>query len=124
MLEQDASALAALRAPGRLVTSALTVAEASRTIVRARAIGRVTAVEERAAIKGLATFTGGCFVVGVNPDVLARVGRRFPVEPVRTLDAVHLATLEWLGEPPALVTVVTRDVRVRDNALALGYVVE
>jgi hypothetical protein len=46
------------------------------------------------------------------------------VEPVRTLDAVQLATMELLGEPPQLVTVVSRDARVRDNAEALGYAVE
>jgi len=34
---------------------------------------------------------------------------------------VHLATVEWLEQPPDVVTIVTRDVRVRDNALALGY---
>ena len=37
--------------------------------------------------------------------------------------AVHLATLELLGEAPQLVTVVTRDARVRENAEALGFVV-
>jgi len=46
------------------------------------------------------------------------------VEPIRTLDALHLATAEELAEPPALVTIVTRDARVRDNARALGYAVE
>jgi hypothetical protein len=50
--------------------------------------------------------------------------RPFPVEPVRTLDAVHLATTELLGEPPALVTIVTRDARVGQNTEALGYAVE
>jgi hypothetical protein len=63
-------------------------------------------------------------MVAVTDAVLARVRRPFPVEPVRTLDAVHLATAELLGEPPQLVTVVTRDGRVRDNARALGYAVE
>jgi hypothetical protein len=28
-----------------------------------------------------------------------------------------------MGEPPQLVTVVTRDGRVRENAIALGYAV-
>jgi predicted nucleic acid-binding protein len=56
--------------------------------------------------------------------VLERSGRPFPVEPIRTLDAVHLATAEMLGVPPQLVTIVTRDGRLRDNALALGYSVE
>ena len=31
---------------------------------------------------------------------------------------------ELLGEPPSLVTIVTRDGRVRENAEALGYAVE
>ena len=35
----------------------------------------------------------------------------------------HLATAELLGEPP-LVTFMTRDSRVRENARALGYSVE
>jgi hypothetical protein len=37
---------------------------------------------------------------------------------------MHLATIEILGEPPALVTVLTRDARLRENAIALGYSVE
>jgi hypothetical protein len=37
---------------------------------------------------------------------------------------VHLATAELLGEPPALIVVVTRDIRIRENARALGYAVE
>jgi hypothetical protein len=40
------------------------------------------------------------------------------------VDAVHLATTELLGEAPQLVTIMTCDVRVRDNARALGYIVE
>jgi predicted nucleic acid-binding protein len=49
------------------------------------------------------------------------VRRPFPAEPIRTLDAIHLATAELLGEAPQLVTIVTRDERVRANARALGY---
>jgi len=37
---------------------------------------------------------------------------------------VHLATAELLGEPPQLVTMVTGDRWVRENAEALGYSVE
>jgi hypothetical protein len=62
--------------------------------------------------------------VSVTETILSRVGRPFPVEPIRTLDAIHLATAEALGDAPALVTIITRDVRVRDNAAALGYPVE
>lgn len=121
LLEHDVTAMQRLPAGARLVTSALTQAETARAIVRARVAERLTADQERAAVRALRTFVRRCFVVEVDSRVLSRVGRRFPVEPIRTLDAVHLATIEMLDEPPPLVTVVTRDARVRDNALALGY---
>lgn len=121
LLEQDPSAIDALRADGQHVTSALTFAEASRAIVRARVTGRLNVDDERAAIRALRTFERRCAVIAVTEVVLTRAGRPFPVEPIRTLDAIHLATAELLGEPPQLVTIVTRDTRVRDNAVALGY---
>lgn len=124
VLEGDASAIASIRAQGQRVTSALTLAEASRAVLRARLSGRITAQQERAAMLTLQKFTQRCHVVSVTEAILAQVGRRFPVEPVRTLDAIHLATAEALGDPPALVTMITRDNRVRDNAIALGYPVE
>jgi predicted nucleic acid-binding protein len=124
LLEGDAAALKSVRTRGRQVTSALTIAETARAILRARVGARLTADEERAAVRALRRFERRSFVVAVTDSVLARVRRPFPVEPIRTLDAVHLATAELLGEPPPLVTIVTRDARVRDNAEALGYAVE
>src|SRR5205809_7845527 len=106
------------------VTSALCYPEAVRAISRERATGRLTAAEEQPAVRALRTFERRCFILYVDRAVLARVRRPFPNEPLRTLDAVHLATTELLGEAPQVVTIVTRDVRVRDNARALGYIVE
>jgi predicted nucleic acid-binding protein len=124
LLERDAGALKSVRARGRTVTSALTLAEAARAILRARTTGRLTADQERAAVRALRRFERRCFLVAVTDPILARVSRPFPEEPIRTLDAVHLATAELLGEPPPLIVMVTRDVRVRQNAQALGYAVE
>jgi predicted nucleic acid-binding protein len=124
LLERDAGALKSIRSRGTKVTSALTIAEAARVIVRARAAGRLTNDQERAAVRARRRFERRCFLVAVADPILARVRRAFPVEPIRTLDAVHLATAEWLGEPPALTVVVTRDSRIRDNAQALGYAIE
>lgn len=124
LLEKDAGALKSVRTRGRKVTSALTIAETARAILRARAAARLTADEERTAVRALRRFERRCYLVAVTDTVLARVRRPFPVEPIRTLDAVHLATAELLGEPPPLVTVVTRDVRVRATAESLGYAVE
>jgi hypothetical protein len=84
----------------------------------------LTLEQERAAVRALARFELRCYVIAATDTVLARVRRPFPIEPIRTLDAVHLATVELLGEPPARVTILTRDSRVRENAEALGYWVE
>lgn len=123
LLEHDMTARAQLRAAGRRVTSALTFAEGLRALVRARVAGRITRAQERAARRALQTFERRCAVIPVTDAVLARVGQPFPIEPIRTLDAVHLATAELLGTPPQGLTVVTRDARVGDNARALGYLV-
>lgn len=124
LLEHDMTVVKPLPPGTQQVTSALTLAEAGRAIVRARATGRLTEAQEQAAVRALRTFQRRCFILDVDAAVLDRVGRRFPVEPIRTLDAVHIATAESLGEPPQLITIVTRDSRVRDNAQALGYAVE
>jgi predicted nucleic acid-binding protein len=121
VLENDALARQAVRGPGRLITSALTHAEAARTLRRAQAAGRLTPRQADAILRGLDTFATRCEMVAVRDDVLARAGRSFPIEPVRTLDAIHLATVELLGAAPASVTVVTRDARIRANARAMGW---
>jgi hypothetical protein len=87
-------------------------------------LGRITVQQQRAALLTLHRFTRRCHIVSVTETILSHVARPFPVEPIRTLDAIHLATAEVLGDPPALVAIITRDVRVRDNATALGHPVE
>lgn len=121
LLERDTAARDALHAPVRHVSSALTFAEAHRAVLRARIAGRLAQVEEQEAVDALRTFESQCSVIDVTAAVLQRAGRLFPVEPIRTLDAIHLASVEMLGEPAHFVTVLTRDARVRDNARALGH---
>ena len=123
LLEQDAEADAALREIGRRITSALTFTEAARALLRARVTRRITGDQERSALRALRRFERRCEVVAITDAVLTRAGRQFPVEPIRTLDAIHLATIDVLGEAPQLVTVITRDARVARNARALGYAV-
>jgi len=123
LLDRDAAVAKALDDSGRHVTSAVTFAEAQRALVRARVAGRISAKAEAALFEYLERRQARFEILAVTDGVLTRAGRPFPVEPVRTLDAIHLATLELLGEPPQLVRVVTRDDRVAANARALGYAV-
>lgn len=124
LLEGDASAKASIRAPGVRVTSALTVAESNRAVLRARLSGRITAQQQSGVLLSIQRFSRRTNIVAISEEILSRAGRPFPVEPVRTLDAIHLATAAALGEASARVTIVTRDVRVRDNAAALGHPIE
>ena len=124
ILEGDAEAVASLRADGLRVTSALTFAEARRTLRRAVVSQRIDAETERQALLVLDTFRERCDVLDVTDDILKRCGLPFPVEPVRTLDAIHLASSASLCEVPQFITVVTRDERVAANARALGFALE
>ena len=124
VLEGDSAARVSIRAQGQRVTSALTLAEASRAVLRARLTGRITAQQQRAALLTLQRFARRCHVVSVTETILAHAGRPFPVEPIRIVDAIHLATAGALGDQSALLTIITRDIRVRDNAAALGHPVE
>ena len=119
VIEGDLAAKASIRGPGQRITSALTIAETSRALLRAHLSGRVTAQQHRAALLALQRFARRCYIVSVTEAILTRAGRPFPAEPIRTRDAIHLATAEALGEPPALVIIITRDVRVRENSTAL-----
>lgn len=57
--------------------------------------------------------------VELRPEVLTRATRPFPV-PVRTLDALHLATLSFLRERGREVRLATYDARMVEVAAAMG----
>lgn len=121
LLDGDVQVRALLRSEASVVTSALTFAECYRGITRARFLDRLSAEDERAARNALAALQRRCALIPVSERILERVGRPFPAEPVRSLDAVHLASLEAIGDLRATLTVLTRDHRVRDNAVQLGF---
>lgn len=112
--------LEALKSAERVFTSALTTVECARGIARARASGRITTVEELAALRLLDEAEPQWHTHDLSEEVLVRARGRFPVEPVRTLDAFHLATVQLLQEALGAITVLSLDDRVRENARALG----
>ena len=61
-------------------------------------------------------------VTAMSDTVRARAAMRFPIEPVRSLDAIHLATaLEFTKELEGL-RVLSFDARITDNVTPLGLV--
>jgi hypothetical protein len=107
-----------------LVGSQLTFVEARRALAIRLADGRLDPDSHRKVVDALVVIEARCDRILMAADVLGRTADSFPVEPVRTLDAIHLASLESLDEDPANVIVVTRDKRIEANARALGYGVE
>jgi hypothetical protein len=76
LLERDTAIIKKIPRGTQQVTSALTLAEAGRAIIRARAMGRLTAEEEQAAVRALRTFERRSFVLDVDRAVLDQRPRR------------------------------------------------
>ena len=104
----------------RVVTSALTSVECARSVGRAHGQGRLTAAEELAALRLLDMAKAAWHVHELSEPVLTRASQRFPLEPVRTLDALHLATAWRFNDALGRVTVLSLDERIRTNATGLG----
>ncbi len=68
----------------------------------------------------LARSKAGWILMEISEDVRARASRLFPVEPIRTPDAIHLATaLIFMRVFPSL-EVFSHDQRILKNAKVLG----
>lgn len=121
---QQDSIRAVLSAADRVVTSALTVIECSRGLARARELGRATESGELAALHLLDQAAASWSVLDISDRVAQRARGSFPREPVRTLDAIHLATAIAFNDALGDVGVLSLDARVRGNASVLGLAVE
>lgn len=103
-----------------VLTSMLTLAEAERALIRAEGQDVLKGGDAQR-LRGLLNRVQASWTrMSISDDVLTRASRPFPAEPVRTLDAIHLATaLEFTAAFPDL-RVLSFDDRVRRNAEALG----
>lgn len=104
-----------------VLSSSLTLIECERVLIRAVAanlIPEVAAAERRAA---LARSADHWVVLELDAQVAERARRPFPGEPIRTLDAIHLATA-LLGRSlvPDL-GLLSLDERLRRSAAQLGF---
>lgn len=103
-----------------LVSSVLTTAETQRVLVCSESTRRIDEASGRRHRAAIRAASEGLVQMEITGSVLERSSRSFPVEPIRTLDAIHLATaLEFLDAFPDL-RVLTFDRRVQENAEALG----
>jgi len=115
--------LSVLSAAERVVSSRLTIAEARRVVGRAvaeKALGAGPGARARAALDA---EVGAWDVMELTEPVWIRAEDRFPIEPVRMLDAIHLATALRFQELVGRVALLSTDDRVLGNWRALGLAV-
>ena len=104
-----------------VATSRCTLAEVGRVFARLRVLEPSVAATTAAREAQFETDSELWVVQPVDDSIWSRCSRPFPVEPVRTLDAIHLATVERLAGVIDHLVVLSTDIRVRANAKALGF---
>ena len=122
LLEEDGAdpVTPVLKAAELVVTSDLTLVEVERTLVRAATTGRLTPAHVALAAARLHAAARYWLLVRLSGSILARAREPFPVEPVRTLDALHLASVLETREAVRGLAVLSLDERIRGNAAALA----
>jgi len=109
-----------LAAAERVVSSTLTGVECARALARGTATGRIGRTDELAAARLLEGAMASWATLEMSGRILRRAAIPFPVEPVRTLDALHLATALSFREVYPDLILVSLDDRLRANAQPLG----
>jgi predicted nucleic acid-binding protein len=104
-----------------VVASDLTLVECDRALVRAHILGLLTemeAVRRRAVLEAVSV---NWMILKLDREVLERSRRRFPAEPLRTLDALHIASALAARSVISDLALLSLDNRVRENGAALGF---
>jgi predicted nucleic acid-binding protein len=104
-----------------VATSRCTLAEVGRVFARLRVLEPQAAAAAASREAQFQTDSELWVIQPVDEAIWLRCARPFPVEPLRTLDAIHLATIERLAGAIERITVLSTDSRVRANVHALGF---
>lgn len=110
----------ALAGAETVVASDLTVVECQRVLIRAWSTGLLPEAERIDREARLARTAAGWTRLRVGEEVVERARRPFPLEPVRTVDALHLASALVARTAAPDVVLVSLDHRVRQNGERLG----
>ena len=102
-----------------IVTSDLLKIETMRAIKRALHEKLITLKQLKSLFRTFRNYLKSCFVMSMDESVINGATGDFPVEPVRSLDAIHLSTaLEYKKLYPEL-RMLTTDSRLKQNATSL-----
>lgn len=115
---------AVLASADKVAASRLALIETRRVVRRAEREGRLPAARAVDVLAVFAQAASTWAILEVTEEVARRAEEAFPSEPVRTLDAIHLASALFLRQSFPDLVVVSADDRVRENAALLGFRVD
>ena len=119
--EQSAAAVRQLLGASEItVSSDLTLIECDRVLLRAVALKELTEAEAADRRAHLAAAAAHWQMLRIAPDIVDRARQPFPGEPIRTLDAIHLASLMVGRSAVRGLGLLSLDDRVRRAAKGLG----
>lgn len=107
-----------------VIASDLTLVECDRVLVRAVVLGDISEAESASRRAELNAAAAHWTLLRLGADVIDRARQRFVNEPIRTLDALHLASALVARAAVPDVEVLSLDEAVRTNAHALGFDVQ
>jgi hypothetical protein len=111
---------ATLQAATSIATSDLTLIECDRVLARAAALHEITEADAATRHARLEAAAAHWIIFAVEEEVVARARRPFPVEPIRTLDAIHVATALIARRFLPTLAMLSLDERVRRVSDRLG----
>lgn len=104
-----------------VLASDLTLLECQRALIRLVSLDQMTEAEV-ADHRGRLTQTAAHWtLLAIDSDIVERASHLFPVEPIRTLDALHLASALVARTAVPGIAMLSLDHRVRACAQALGF---
>ena len=104
-----------------VVASDLTLVECNRVLIRAEALLKAGSKDIAFRRSLLAEAAVTWEMLRLHDSILERARHRFPLEPVRTLDAIHLASALLARSVVPDLQILSLDQRVRENGRALGF---
>ena len=110
-----------LRRAELVMASDLTLVECDRVLIRAVTLGELdeaAAADRRAHLNAAAAHW---HLWRVSPEIVDRVRHPFPGEPLRTLDAIHLASALAARSTVPGVELLSLDDRIRRAGVQLGF---
>lgn len=111
---------AELRSASGVIAADLTLVECERVLIRAWSTGMIAEAERVDQSTALARVAVHWTRLRLDEEVVERARRPFPIEPVRTLDALHLACALVARSVAPDLRLLTLDQRIRQNGERLG----